>query len=105
MGRGGRAAEEAMAAKRGFPALLSVGMRQGGAGNAGLSRWPAPATAEATGRRREARRGRHPAEHRGAMRGGLQKKGTMSQIDILNSSLTPTDEEMESAKKSAPRST
>jgi hypothetical protein len=39
------------------------------------------------------------------MRGGLQKKGTMSQIDILNSSLIPTDEEMESAKKLAPRST
>lgn len=37
------------------------------------------------------------------MRGGLQKKGTMSQIDILNSSLTPTDEEVESAKKVGPK--
>ena len=80
-------------------------MHQGGAGNAGLSRRPALAAPEATGRRREARSGRHSPEHRGAMRGGLQKKGTMSQIDILNSSLIPTDEEMESAKKLAPRST
>ena len=39
------------------------------------------------------------------MRGGLQKKGTMSQIDILISSLTPTDGEVESEKKLAPRST
>jgi hypothetical protein len=38
------------------------------------------------------------------MRGGLQKKGTLSQIDILNSSLRPTDEEMESANKLASRS-
>ena len=37
------------------------------------------------------------------MRGSLQKKGTMSQIDIPNSSLIPTDEEMESAKKVGPK--
>ena len=74
MGGGGRTAEEAMAAQRGFPALLSVCLRQGGAGNAGLSRRPAPAAPEAARRRREAHSGRHSPEHRSSVSGGLQKK-------------------------------
>lgn len=47
--RGGRTAEKTMAPQRRFPALFSVGMRQGGAGNAGVPRRSAPAAAEAAG--------------------------------------------------------
>jgi len=75
VGRGCRAAEKTMAPQHRFPAFFSIGMRQGGAGNAGFSRRSAPAAAEAAGCGREAFTGDHSPERRSAMRGGSQKEG------------------------------